>query len=234
MEQLSVNSPSAPTTFVYDTTKPRALPAAKKPNLLPLYNEKNPMLATRMPEFNILNPPCNIVEFANQLLYTMAHYGGVGLAAPQCGFPYRIFVMAGGVVCINPVILEASTETARQKEGCLSFPGLSLPIERAKTVRVKYTNEKGERVEATWSGVTAQVAQHEYDHLEGKVFTSRVGSLTLQMAKKKRQKLFKKIQRIVDAKATRARIDGKVSSRLTTETTPNPQMSPTAVESTNR
>lgn len=227
---------NTPASFVYDTSKPQTvLPAnEKKFSLLPLYNENNPMLATRMPEFDVLNPPCDIIEFANHLLYTMNHYGGVGLAAPQCGVPYRMFVMIGGIVCINPVIIHSSSNVVHLKEGCLSFPGLFLSVKRPETVTMKYTNEFGKRIETTWTGATARVAQHEYDHLEGKVFTSRVGGLTLQMAKKKRQKLFKKIQRVVDAKARQLRIEGKDRNYPTTGTSIDTRMSPTAAELTNQ
>lgn len=232
---METANPTPPTTFVYDTNKPQALPAAKKPELLPLYNEKNPMLASRMPEFDVANPPCNIIEFANQMLYTMNHYGGVGLAAPQCGFPYRMFVMVGGIVCINPVIVRTSSNASFVKEGCLSFPGLYLGINRPESITIKYTNEFGQRIEATWSGATARVAQHEFDHLEGRVFTKLVGSLTLQMAQKKRKKLFKKIQRVVDAKARQLRVEGKDATygRSTTGTA-EPQTSPTATIVTNQ
>lgn len=203
-------SPSvvAPKEFVYSTTAPT--PIVKKPmELLPLYNDKNPMLALKQPEFDINDSPVNVIDFANQLLYTMNHYGGAGLAAPQCGFPYRMFVMAGGIVCINPVVVESSKETSFTKEGCLSFPGLYLNVTRPETIRIKYTNEFGKRVEATWNGATARIAQHELNHLDGIVFTSLVGSLTLQMAKKKRQKLFKKIKRVVELKEQHLRIAGK-------------------------
>jgi peptide deformylase len=199
----------------------------KKQELLPLYNDKNPMLALKQAEFDVEKPPVNIIEFANQMLFTMAHYGGIGLAAPQCGFPYRMFVMSGGIVCINPVIHESSKETSFTKEGCLSFPGLYLSITRPETVTIRYTNEFGKRVEATWSGVTARVAQHELEHLDGKVFTSKVGSLTLQMAKKKRQKLFKKISRVVEMKAQHLKAAGRDSTYV-----PHmPQVPATAVQS---
>lgn len=194
--------------FVYHTTAPT--PIVKAPiELLPLYNDKNPMLKTKQPEFNISDSPVNIIDFANQLLHTMNHYGGAGLAAPQCGFPYRMFVMAGGIVCINPVVVESSKETSFGKEGCLSFPGLYLSVTRPATVRIKYTNEFGKRVEATWTGATARVAQHELNHLDGVVFISLVGNLTLSMAKKKRDKMFKKIKRMVEAKEQHLRITGK-------------------------
>lgn len=210
--------------LVYNTEKPTPI-VKKKDELLPLYNDKNPMLTMRQPEFDVENPPVNIIEFANQMLFTMAHYGGAGLAAPQCGFPYRLFVMSGGFVCINPVIHHSSKETSFKKEGCLSFPGLYVPVTRPETITIRYTNEFGKRVEATWSGLTARVAQHELDHLEGIVFTSRVGNLTLQMAKKKRQKLMKKISRVVEMKERQIRAAGQGD----TYTSPRPQVPATAV-----
>jgi len=219
-------SPDAPKMFVYDTAKPAAI-TKKQQEFLPLYNDKNPMLALKQPLFDMANPPCNVIEFANQMLYTMSHYGGVGLAAPQCGFPYRMFVMIGGIVCINPVIIQHSKETVYTKEGCLSFPGLYLPVTRPESITISYTNEFGNRVEQTWNGATARVAQHEFDHLEGVVFTSRVGSLTLQMAKKKRQKLFKKINRVVEMKANHLKSTG----RDTTYKPQSPQVPTTAVQS---
>lgn len=202
-----------PSVLSYNTSTPP--PIVKKTyELLPLYNDKNPMLAQKQKEFDFSDSPVNVIDFANQLLYTMSHYGGIGLAAPQCGFPYRMFVLTGGIVCINPVIIESSQETVRDKEGCLSFPGLYLPITRPNTIKIKYTNEFGKEVEAAWTGATARAAQHEYDHLEGKVFTSLVGTLTLQMAKKKREKMFKKIKRIVAIKEQQMRIAGTDKSQI--------------------
>ncbi len=197
--------------FVYDTAAPKAI-TQKPSELLPLYNDKNPLLAKKQDEFDILRPPVNIIEFANALLHTMNHYGGLGLAAPQCGFPFRMFVMVGGIVCINPVIVESSNTPIREKEGCLSFPGLYLPITRPDSIKIKYTNEFGNRIEVTWTGATARIAQHELDHLNGIVFTSLVGGLTLQMAKKKKQKLFKKISRVMALKEQHTRLSGAIDN----------------------
>lgn len=202
-------SPTAPTTFNYNTNTPPAI-IKKKYEVFPLYNEKNPMLKNKMVPFDFASVKGDeLVEFARRLDFTCNHYGGAGLAAPQCGFPYRIFVMAGGLVCVNPAILEASEETVRDREGCLSFPGFTLPIARPKTVRVEYYTVAGERKEEVFTGATARVFQHELDHLNGKLFTSLVGSLTLQMARKKQQKLFKKMERIVAAKNANARYTGR-------------------------
>jgi peptide deformylase len=205
--------------FTYNTTTPPPL-VKKHYELLPLYNEHNPMLKLRQPELDFSSFPANIVEFARQLDYTMNHYGGMGLAAPQCGFPYRMFVMSGGVVCINPKILRSADETIREKEGCLSYPGLFLPITRPRSVHVEYYTVSGQRVEETFTGATARVFQHECDHLDGKVFTRYVGTLTLQMAKKKKEKMFKKIKRIVEHKEAQIRYTGSERRKINPVTGP--------------
>lgn len=186
-------------TFVYDTTNsPKIIKQNESP--LPIYNKNNPLLFKKMPMVDFSNPPKDLQELANRLIITMNHYGGAGLAANQCGVPCRMFVMAGGIVVVNPSILEASQETERNREGCLTYPGLVLPVVRHKTVKVEFYDADGKRHEETYSGITARVFQHEYDHLEGKTYTSKVGSLTLQMAEKKKQKLFKKMNRIIEYK----------------------------------
>ncbi len=190
---------STGSTFVYNTDKPANI-IKRPPQLLPLFNDSNPLLSKRVPEIDLTTPPSNLGEIAARLIDTMNHYGGAGLAANQCGVMLRMFVLAGSMVIINPSILETSTETSREREGCLTYPGLILPVVRPTTVKVQFYDENLKLRTETYTGATARVFQHEYDHLEGKVFTSKVGGLTLQMAKKKRQKMFKKIQRIVEYK----------------------------------
>jgi len=209
----------APKEFTYNTEAAPSI-VQKKYEPWPLYNEKNPMLAQKQEVMNLNPVPTDLVETCNRLLATMNKYGGAGLAAPQCGLPLRLFVMVGGMVCINPKVITASIETTREKEGCLSFPGLYLPITRSRTIEVEYHNEFGVLKHETFTGATAQVFQHETDHLNGIVFTSLVGNLTLQMAKKKRQKMFKKIQRVVDFKAQQLRIAGKDKEYVAKSVTP--------------
>lgn len=95
---------------------------------------------------------------------------GVGLAAPQVGLNKRIFVIhysGSYMTVINPVILMRGGEST-ENEGCLSVPGIITPILRWETIRVAYTNEKGERFEdVRIDGFLARIFQHEYDHLEG-------------------------------------------------------------------
>jgi len=190
---------TTPPVFTYNTdAAPKII--KKTAELLPLYNDSNPFLHKATKDVDFTAPPKDLEELAERLIATMNKYGGAGLAANQCGVLCRMFVMVGGIVVINPKILETSEEVVRDKEGCLTYPGLVLPVTRPKTIKVEYYTLTGERKEEVYTGATARVFQHEYDHLEGKVFTSKVGSLTLQMAKKKRQKMFKKIERIMEFK----------------------------------
>lgn len=134
------------------------------------------------------------------LLATLKHHNALGLAAIQCAIPSRVFALATGDVCFNPKIISVDGEEVRMKEGCLSFPGLLLPITRPNNVVMSWQDANGNPREGKFSGLTARCILHEYDHLDGIIFTSHVGNLTLQMAKKKRQKLVKKIGRYYEAK----------------------------------
>lgn len=110
---------------------------------------------------------------------------GVGLAAPQIGENIAVFVLKNGnrfEFVINPKITNYSKKTNFQalpekewlEEGCLSVPGVYSFVERPWEVTVAYNNEKFERVEKKIKGQEAQIFQHEYDHLQGILFTQRV------------------------------------------------------------
>lgn len=131
------------------------------------------------------------VNIANVLFDRMKELGGVGLSANQVGLNIRAFVMGfddqARVNVFNPVILEHLGEEVSIKEGCLSFPGLFMTVRRPSSIRVKYQNELGEEIDTILTGLSARVFLHEYDHMEGKNFTSRVSKLKLDLAKKKYQ-----------------------------------------------
>jgi len=110
---------------------------------------------------------------------------GIGLAAPQIGKNLRIFVMKPKdttKVVINPKILSVQKEQKKDKgkkrkkimEGCLSLPHFYGPISRAKEVKLKYLNTKGEEVVETFLGLDAQIVLHEIDHLEGVLFVDHL------------------------------------------------------------
>ena len=118
----------------------------------------------------------------------MFESGGIGLAAPQCGVKKRIFIMGNIdklIVCINPEILESNGKN-RAQEGCLSFPKLWLTVTRPDTVKVRYQQLSGNVVEQELGELPARVFQHEFDHLNGVCFDSKVAKLSLQLAKERR------------------------------------------------
>ena len=118
-------------------------------------------------------------EFVDNMFKTMKNYGGIGLSANQVGKPYRMFVMGDHLdiqkgkkwCCINPKILNVTKDLIRYKEGCLTFPFLFLDIERPQDITVEYLDENLEKQEAHMTGIVARCFQHEFDHMQGIVFT---------------------------------------------------------------
>tara|TARA_Y100001972_G_scaffold127724_1_gene185532 strand:- start:689 stop:1240 length:552 start_codon:yes stop_codon:yes gene_type:complete len=142
-------------------------------------------------------------EFVDNMFETMKKYGGIGLSANQVGKPYRMFIMGDHPsiskgkkwVCINPKITNVTKDLIRYKEGCLTFPFLFLDIERPQDITVEYLDENLEKKEEHMTGIVARCYQHEFDHMQGIVFTEHVSKLKLDMALKKRDKQIKKVQR---------------------------------------
>ena len=129
-------------------------------------------------------------ELVKAMTKIMFESGGIGLAAPQCGVKKRIFLMGNQeklIVCINPEILESSGEN-RAQEGCLSFPKLWLTVKRPETVKVKYQQLSGNVVEQELGDLPSRVFQHEFDHLNGICFDTKVAKLGLQLAKERRKR----------------------------------------------
>ena len=167
---------------------------------LPLFNEDYPMLLQRIPEYDVSRLPNPVLgKLIKRLKMTMKLHGGIGLSANQCGIFERVFVLGANDAiwaCINPKIVNASPDLIRDKEGCLSFPGLALGVERHSWVEAEFINEECKVVQMRFEGLTARCFQHELDHMNGIKFTSKVKPLALQMAKKQQQKLIKKIMRL--------------------------------------
>jgi peptide deformylase len=99
------------------------------------------------------------------------------------------------IACFNPKIISISETSVSSSEGCLSFPGMFLNVQRTETIGVEYYNERGELQTNTFSGITARCFQHELDHLNGIKFTSYVGKTSFMIAKKRQDKLKKKFAR---------------------------------------
>ena len=109
---------------------------------------------------------------------TMIAYKGVGLAAPQVGINEQIFVVDTGkevFAAINPKIIKTAGKEVME-EGCLSIPRVLVEVKRAETVWVEFTDGENRHVRAQLSGLTAKVFQHEYDHLQGILFTDLISS----------------------------------------------------------
>ena len=166
----------------------------------------DPRVLSSIAEFNIEifkdDEKIELKEFVDNMFETMKKYGGIGLSANQVGKPYRMFVMGDHPnikegkkwVCINPKITNVTKDLIRYKEGCLTFPFLFLDIERPQDISVEYLDENLEKKEEHMTGIVARCFQHEFDHMQGIVFTEHVSKLKLDMAIKKRDKQIKKAQ----------------------------------------
>lgn len=107
---------------------------------------------------------------------------GLGLAAPQIGSDLRVCVarVHGRLTpMVNPQITWRSTVTETEEEGCLSLPGIWVPVSRAVEIIVSYQTSKGDKKELKLSDMDARVVQHETDHLDGKLIVDYVGVATV-------------------------------------------------------
>ena len=118
-------------------------------------------------------------EMSRILKENMVHYGGVGLSANQIGISERVFIMVLNmeteetITCFNPRIIKRYDDNVWCEEGCLSFPDEIINVERPDRIVVKYEDEDGKDHKIKLSGMAARVFLHEFDHLEGIVFTQR-------------------------------------------------------------
>lgn len=124
-------------------------------------------------------PVIERAKYAYKLLKTMRENGGIGLAAPQIGDALRVLVISTNtpIVAFNPRIVDFGQETDRLGEGCLSFPELTVKVERSKKIRVRYEDITGEVKSKTLEGLAARVFQHELDHLDGVTFFEKTHPL---------------------------------------------------------
>jgi peptide deformylase len=133
---------------------------------------------------------------ANVLFERMKQLGGVGLSANQVGLDMRVFVMGLGetkIAVFNPIIISYSKTEEVFNEGCLSYPGIMLAINRPTKITATYQDETGKFIEQDFNGLTARIFQHEYDHMNGTDYTQRVSKFKLDFAKKKFENKRKKI-----------------------------------------
>lgn len=156
----------------------------------------HPALKQVTPSFDFLNPPIDPIQFAKDLFETMMHNNGLGLAANQCGFPYRVFAVRSnpGLVVFNPRIIDQTTEELYLDEGCLTYPNLVLKVKRPSMIKVRYYEPNGNVVTQKFIGMTARIFLHEMDHLNGINFTQRANKIHLDRGLRQ-QKVLKRQQR---------------------------------------
>src|SRR3954469_25267002 len=153
----------------------------------------------RQPTRDVAEVSDEVRKLVADMVETMYSKNGAGLAAIQVGSSKRIFIVeasvAGGdendhpVVFINPVIEWLSDETETTDEGCLSFPGVYVPIKRSLRARVRATGRDGKEFLAEGEGLYARAMQHENDHLINKLLIDYVGPLKRSMIKRKMEKM---------------------------------------------
>lgn len=137
-------------------------------------------------------------RLAEDMLATMYAAPGVGLAAPQVGQTVRMFVMdcvkeegaaPRPMVLINPEIIAVSEDTSTYEEGCLSIPEHYAEITRPARVRMRWLGLDGAAHEEEFEGLWATCAQHELDHLNGKLFIDYLGPIKRQLISRRMEKL---------------------------------------------
>ena len=137
-------------------------------------------------------------KLVEDMFATMYASQGVGLAAPQIGKDIRLFVADGTPfedvdptakdfkrVCINPEIVEESDMEVLMNEGCLSVPGIHEDVYRPEEVTIRYLDLDFVEHEEHLTGWPARIVQHEYDHLDGYVFTDRLSNLRKTLLRNK-------------------------------------------------
>ncbi len=165
--------------------------------ILPIYTYGQPVLRKESADISLDYP--ELKELIANMFETMEESNGVGLAAPQIGLNIRVVVIDLDVLSedfpeykgfkkgfINPHILEYDdTETETLEEGCLSLPGISEKVTRPKRIHVQYIDEDLQPHDEWVDGYLARVMQHEFDHLDTKLFIDRISPLRKQLIKNK-------------------------------------------------
>ena len=181
--------------------------------ILPIVAYGDPVLRKKSKE--VEKDQSGLKDLIANMFETMYDAPGVGLAAPQIGQSLRLFVMDSEQlfkeqeevedekdkkvytgeplkqVFINPTIIKEYGKKWVFEEGCLSIPGIRENVEREDTVVISYYDEKFKHHEKEFTGITARIIQHEYDHIEGVLFIDRIKPLKKQFIKGKLENISK-------------------------------------------
>ncbi len=168
-------------------------------SVLEILKYPDPALKTRAREVEVVDDETKAL--VSDMVDTMYHAGGIGLAANQVGIDKRVIVLdvpdedkkedykkgKNLMALINPEIVESSGSITYE-EGCLSFPGFTADVERSYKVRVRGLDKEGGKVDMEAEGLLAIALQHEIDHLDGILFIDRLSRLKRDMLKRKYRK----------------------------------------------
>lgn len=143
----------------------------------------------------------NLKQLIADMFETMYHARGVGLAAPQIGLDIRLFIVDASPfddddddkpelknfkkVFINAYIVDESGKEWPFNEGCLSIPEIREDVNRLSNIKIKYVDENFVAHEEDYNGILARIIQHEYDHIEGKLFIDKISPIKKRLIAKK-------------------------------------------------
>lgn len=187
--------------------------------ILPIVAYGDPVLKREADEIDQNYP--DLKKLIDDMWETMYNALGVGLAAPQIGKSIRLFLVDTSPfaedadeiknraereemksldgfkkVFINPIIVEEEGDEWAFNEGCLSIPGIREDVFRQEKITIEYFNENFELVEEVYEGLKARVIQHEYDHIEGVLFTDHLNPIRKQFLKKRLNDITKGVARV--------------------------------------
>lgn len=187
--------------------------------ILPIVAIGDPVLKTLAKDLPADYPATELQKLVADMFETMYSAHGVGLAAPQIGRGVRLFIMDSGPMVepdeddedepvevanpheiletpvkrafLNPQMLSETGEPWGFEEGCLSIPGIRELVQRCPNIVLRYEDENRQVHEETFSGMAARIIQHEYDHLEGILFTDKLSAFKKQLLKGKLSRISK-------------------------------------------
>jgi len=175
--------------------------------ILPIIAYGHPVLKRKAEVINKDYP--KLKELIENMFDTMYNASGVGIAAPQIGLSIRLFIVDTNPfaeddslsdndrnqlksfkkIFINPIIIDEKGDEWSFEEGCLSIPNIREGVLRQKQITIQYHDENFNKHTDSFDGLLARVIQHEYDHIEGVLFTDKLSSFKKQLLKKKLLKI---------------------------------------------
>lgn len=175
--------------------------------ILPIIAYGHPVLKRKAEVINKDYP--KLKELIENMFETMYNASGVGIAAPQIGLSIRLFIVDTNPfaeddslsdndrnqlksfkkIFVNPVIIDEKGGEWSFEEGCLSIPNIREGVLRQKQITIQYHDENFNKHTDSFDGLLARVIQHEYDHIEGVLFTDKLSSFKKQLLKKKLLKI---------------------------------------------